>query len=79
MKKRFLLILFLIISLPIVFAECDEKRGGVKIEDKCYDCGTPDKVCPKDFGADCKIIDPDCNFISSIFVNIIEWIKGLFK
>lgn len=79
MKKGFLLVLFLIISLPIVLAECDEKRGGVKIEDKCYDCGKPDKVCPTDFGADCKIIDPDCNFISSIMVNIIEWIKDLFR
>lgn len=77
MKKRFL-ILVLLISLPIVFA-CSEKNGGIEIEGKCYDCGIADKVCPEDFGAECKVIDPDCKIISSFMVNLIEWFKGLFK
>lgn len=79
MKKRFFLVLVLIISLPFALAECNGKNGGVEVDGECYDCGVADKVCPADFGADCKVVDPDCNFISSIMVHVVEWFKSLFK
>ncbi len=79
MKKRFLIIFFLIICLPIALAECDGKNGGIEIDGMCYDCGVADNVCPEDFGAECKVVDPDCNFVSGIMVQIVEWFKGLFK
>lgn len=78
MKKRVLL-LILIVSLPVVLAECNEKNGGIEIEGECYDCGVADKVCPENFDVKCKIIDPDCNFIAKIMVQIVEWFKSLFK
>lgn len=77
MKKEVVLVLALLISLPLVTAECDSEKGGVQIEDKCYECGKLDDVCPEDFGADCKVIDPDCNFICKLVIQFLKWIKEL--
>lgn len=79
MKKRFLIILVLIISLPIALAECNGKNGGVEVNGNCYDCGEADNVCPEDFGVECKAVDPDCRMISSFMVKVVEWFKSLFK
>lgn len=73
-----MIVLFLLISLPLVTA-CNAEKGGVEVDGKCYECGKLDSVCPSDFGAECKVIDPDCNFISKWFVSFFNWFGGLFK
>lgn len=39
---------------------CDYDAGGVEIIGVCYNCGVDDEVCPEDFGANCKVVDSDC-------------------
>ena len=68
-KKRLILILLLL--MVIVLSGCTEvskettegvekTTGGVIICDIDYPCGTADNVCPEDYGAECKVQDPDC-------------------
>lgn len=65
MTKTLLLILLLLI---IVLSGCTQvseetitkTTGGVIICETDYPCGNSDNVCPQDYGADCKVQDPDC-------------------
>lgn len=67
-SKRGLLVLLLLI---IVLSGCtnvseenkvsgEKATGGVIICSQDYSCGNADNICPSDYGADCKINDPDC-------------------
>jgi len=69
-KKRLLgalLLLLVIILVIILFAHAEpseedikKETGGVIICDIDFPCGNADNVCPEDFGAECKVEDPDC-------------------
>lgn len=78
MKKEVVLVLLLLISLPLVTA-CESEKGGVEVDGECYECGELDNICPADFGAECNIVDPDCNLISKWFIGFFEWLKSVFK
>ncbi len=68
--KRFLVLFFVLIFVSSVYAACtpgtvttapcNAECDGIKIEDKCYDCGADDGVCPRDFGVNCDSY-PDCD------------------
>jgi len=68
-KKRGLLVLLLL--MVIVLSGCtgvseeitegvEKTTGGVIICSVDYPCGNADNICPQDYGADCKVQDPDC-------------------
>lgn len=68
-KKKLLLILLLL--TVIVLSGCtevseetkvmgDKTTGGVIICSEDYPCGNADNVCPEEYGAECKVEDPDC-------------------
>lgn len=69
--KRFLVIFFVLIFVSSVYGactpgaittgSCNSDCDGIKIEDKCYDCGdNDDGVCPRDFDVNCDSY-PDCD------------------
>ncbi len=67
----FILILLLVIIALTGCAEVDEEAtvmgdkttGGVIICNQDYPCGAADNICPEDYGADCKVEDPDCEVL----------------
>ena len=71
MKKRGILILLLILITGCTDVSedttdvidgitVDKAVGGVIICDANYPCGNADDICPEEFGAECKVNDPDC-------------------
>lgn len=60
--KRLLILVFVLIFVSVVYAQCPITPGrhGVEVEGICYDCGEVDGVCPEDFGVDCIVCDEDC-------------------
>ena len=66
MKKITILILLLIVlagctNISEETAEgIEQTTGGVIICSEDYPCGDSDNVCPEDYGAECKVKDPDC-------------------
>lgn len=66
MKIKSLLLILLLITLVLsgcqqVSEEPVEKTtGGVTIYNTDFPCGNADDVCPENYGAECKVKDPDC-------------------
>ena len=66
MKIKSLLLILLLITLALsgcqqVAEEPVEKTtGGVIIYNTDFPCGNEDDVCPENYGAECKVKDPDC-------------------
>nr|MCK4930143.1 hypothetical protein [Nanoarchaeota archaeon] len=62
------MVLLILLLLLIVLSGCKQvseepvgkASGGVIICGKDCPCGKVDNVCPEDYGADCKVKDPDC-------------------
>lgn len=38
--------------------------AGAPAPGPCYNCGKKDDICPVDFGAECTVVDPDCEEVA---------------